>query len=1008
MNVYAFIPLLAIIAYIPLLVMTLRSRPWLKQHKIFVLLLVTATLWSMADYVFRSHFFPQFSFLLFKIIIVLFVWMAVQLHAFASSFFPPNRSRWLVFAYASLAGIVGLVIAGVVPEGVITRNGVLYPQYGAGILFLVVPLMSLLLRDLYVLLPRLKNQDNPVIYSQSVTVLVSLLVLTVFGIAAILPFAREFPISHIGNIVIAFILSYSVVNNQLVDIRFVMRRGLTLVSTGVIALAAYWLLLFGLHSLLRIEFGLSEMVGSAAAAILVVLMIYRTRGLMFGLLGQAFQGRSYHFRQKLQTFADNIHTLFSLQEQGSELLVLVTKSMGCQKAGLLFRETPDGDFVVQLTEPKKSDDALDKLTIRWDNPIAAYLQKYHKCLTQEEISILPELRGIWGQEKEGIIDSQIELFIPIVSRENLIGIMVLDKKRAGRYTLEDFGLLGHITSRVAVSIEKEYLREQLKAREEELSIINRSSAILTSSLDIQRIYDKFITELRKIVDVSWATISLIEGKEIYFLAVSSEGSSAWKVGERIALEGSATEWVTGHRKSLIIPDLSTETRFATSKYLLQSGMKAVAYVPLIIVNEVIGTLTVASGSPGIYTHRHLTLLEQLASQIAMPVENSILYAKTERMARIDELTGLFNRRSLDEMLAGEIGRHSRYGGIFSVIILDLDSFKSYNDRYGHLSGDSLLRQIGGIIKTTIRETDQAFRYGGDEFAVLLPQTSVEAATRVAERVRTHIFARVSMDAVPVSVSLGLATWPEDGVGPNDVISAADTALYQAKRAGGNRVQKISDKDTLIGSSQTSNSEARDSETLAAIYSLAATVDARDHYSRAHSKKVNECAMAIAVALGLQQQEIGCLGTCALLHDIGKIGINDEILNKIDKLSDEEWEIIRSHSQLGAAVASHSSHLVPCISGILHHHERYDGTGYPHRLKGTEIPLASRILAIADSFVSMTSDRPYTKALNYGEAVEEIKRGSGTQFDPALVEVALPVIQKIIAASVQAKIGGGKV
>ena len=180
------------------------------------------------------------------------------------------------------------------------------------------------------------------------------------------------------------------------------------------------------------------------------------------------------------------------------------------------------------------------------------------------------------------------------------------------------------------------------------------------------------------------------------------------------------------------------------------------------------------------------LLEQLAAQIAMPVTNARLYAKAEEKARLDELTGLLNRRSLDEMIDSEISRHSRYGGVFSLAILDLDSFKAYNDNYGHLAGDKLLRQVGRIIKSTIRTSDQAFRYGGDEFAILLPQTTIDAASQVTERVRKKIAKRVEAGSSQITASIGLASWPADGVGQTDIIAAADVTLYRAKRSGGNQ------------------------------------------------------------------------------------------------------------------------------------------------------------------------------------------------------------------------------
>jgi diguanylate cyclase (GGDEF)-like protein len=335
-------------------------------------------------------------------------------------------------------------------------------------------------------------------------------------------------------------------------------------------------------------------------------------------------------------------------------------------------------------------------------------------------------------------------------------------------------------------MEKEYLREQLSEREKELSVLNLSSAIMTSSLDIQAIFDSFVRELRKVVDVSWAAVALIEDSDLYFLALSPKAGSVWKVGERIPIKGTATEWVVTHKKAMVESDLSQQSQFVTGESHLKQQVRSIAYLPLIAKGRAIGSLTVASRQPNAYSRRHMMLLEQLASQVALPIDNTRLYAEVAEKARIDELTGLLNRRSLDEGMVNEVNRNSRYGGVFSIIILDVDSLKTVNDNYGHLAGDELLRQIGSIIKKAIRGADQAFRYGGDEFAILLPNTSIDAASQVAERVRKQVASEVMAGDIPVTASLGLASWPANGRGANEVMAAADAALYHAKRSGGNR------------------------------------------------------------------------------------------------------------------------------------------------------------------------------------------------------------------------------
>jgi diguanylate cyclase (GGDEF)-like protein len=1007
MNIYAFIPLVATIAYIPLLLTTASVRPWNRQHRLFFLFLVAACLWSLTDYILRSHFFPaNYNYLLFQILMVVFSWMAIQFHCFISSFFPPDRGRWLPFAYGSLIVIAILAGLGYLPQSVIADGDKLIPDYGWALFVVAAALLVLLLRNVQVLLPRLKNQENPAITSQTVSLLLCLGVLVIFMLMAIFPFGKEFPVSHVGNIINAVILSYAVVGQQLVDIRFVLRRGLIWLSIAVIGLASYWALLIGLHALLRLELTPGSMFAASFSGIIAVIIIYRSRDLIFRFMGKAFQGESYNYREQLIDFANKIHNVFSLKEQGGELLTLVTRAVGCNKACLLFRD-PNGDYEVQLTKFTAKEDSLSNLKLRGDNPVVEYLKRERHPLTRESLLISPEFLGLWQQEKAAIENNHLALFMPLISRDRLIGIMVLDDKRSGHYNLEDYGLLQDITNRVAVSMEKEYLREQLKEREEELSVINRSNTIISSSLDIQRIYDNFIKELKQVVDVDWAAIAVIEETEIYYMAISTEIGSPWKVGERIPLKGSAVEWVANQCKPLIEADITIDPRFSTWKYYQQHSIRSIAYLPLIISNQVIGALTVASRKPAAYNSRHLKLLEQLASQVAMPIENARLYAKAERMARADSLTGLLNRRSLDEILPSEIGRHSRYGGVFSLIILDLDSFKLLNDNYGHLAGDELLRQIGVIMKNTIREADQAFRYGGDEFAILLPQTSLDASLKVAERIRQQTFARIEIGSIPISISLGLASWPADGVTTNDIIASADAALYEAKRSGGNRSVCSSASLRPSEKNKISVTDNQDSGALSAIFALAATVDTRDRCVHNHSKQVHEYAVAIGEGLGMNQLEINRLGTCALLHDVGKIGISDDILNKKEVLTGKEWELIRSHSQLGASIASHSSQLSPCIQGILHHHEKYNGEGYPDGLKGEEIPLESRILAIADAFATMTCARVYSKTLTYEAAIEELRNGAGKQFDPKLIQIFLSYIPKIIISHEKIEMGSEK-
>ena len=493
-------------------------------------------------------------------------------------------------------------------------------------------------------------------------------------------------------------------------------------------------------------------------------------------------------RQILFDFASKIDNLFGLQEQGRELVTFVTKGTGCKHACLLFLNIDWQYFTVLSWLPKSKANPFQSLRLSRQNPIVKYLRREKKLLTKGSLATLPEFRSLRERDTLRLNLNKMELIIPVISRNRLIGILVLGEKHSGEYTHEDCNLLQSVTNRIATSMEKEYLREQLSQRKEELSVINRSSEIMSSSLDIQQIFDSFISELRKIVNIDWAAIALIAGRDICLLSLSSEIGSTWKAGERMPISGTATEWIAQHKETIVEPDLTKKKRFVTAESYIKQGIRSVAYLPLITEQRAIGSLIVASRQPNAYSRIQIGFLEKLAAQITMSIEHSQLYAEVEREARIDTLTELFNRRSFDEVMTIETSRFSRYGGVFSLIIADLDSLKTVNDTYGHLAGDEALRQVGGVIRSMIRISDQAFRYGGDEFAIFLPNTSVDAANRVAERIRKQIASKIIANQTSVTISLGLASWPANGREANAVIAAADAALYEAKRSGGNQSQ----------------------------------------------------------------------------------------------------------------------------------------------------------------------------------------------------------------------------
>jgi diguanylate cyclase (GGDEF)-like protein/putative nucleotidyltransferase with HDIG domain len=406
-------------------------------------------------------------------------------------------------------------------------------------------------------------------------------------------------------------------------------------------------------------------------------------------------------------------------------------------------------------------------------------------------------------------------------------------------------------------------------------------------------------------------------------------------------------------------------------------------VPMNSRGKLVGILAVGrkpSGRP--YSCEDIGLLARVCGESAAAVGNAQIYAETKERAHTDELTGLLNHGYFHQRMDEEISRCSRYGNVFSVIFLDVDLFKSYNDAFGHLAGDDVLRQISRYIKESIRGIDIAFRYGGDEFAVILPESALDDARYVAERIRQRIESEMESRGMALTCSIGIAAWPTDGAMRERLLQAADCALYLSKQKGRNQISLASEAKMT---QEPGHDAARETEVLSAVHALAATVDAKDANTYGHSKKASDYAVSIAQALGYPADRLTVVKASALLHDIGKIRVPDRILVKPGPLSDDEWLAIREHPRFGVSILKHIEGLSGCLPIIQHHHERFDGTGYPAGLTSSEIPIDARILAVADAYDAMTSPRPYrSDRLSHQEAIEELARCAGTHFDPEIV------------------------
>ena len=332
----------------------------------------------------------------------------------------------------------------------------------------------------------------------------------------------------------------------------------------------------------------------------------------------------------------------------------------------------------------------------------------------------------------------------------------------------------------------------------------------------------------------------------------------------------------------------------------------------------------------------------------------------------DQLTGLYNRLYLEN----EKQRLSkgRYYPI-TIISMDVDGLKLVNDTLGHERGDELLIATAELLQKCLRGSDVLARYGGDEFVALLPATDYQSGKNIVSRIKSRVekYALTMRDQLPLNISIGMAVAEHSGKDLEEVFKEADDLMYRDKLS----------KDITVRSQ--------------IIRSLMAALEERDFITSGHAHRLEDLCCRVGVKIGLTEMQLSDLALLAQVHDLGKVGIPDHVLSKQEPLTDEEWHIMKQHSEKGYRIARASTDLAEIADLILRHHERWDGRGYPLGLKGEEIPVECRILGIVDAFDAMTNDRPYRKAMSIAEAGQEIKKCAGSQFDPGLVDIFLDLL-----------------
>ena len=606
--------------------------------------------------------------------------------------------------------------------------------------------------------------------------------------------------------------------------------------------------------------------------------------------------------------------------------------------------------------------------------------------------------------------------VPITFSDGSKGVLsVANFERERAIRVQQLDLICVLANEAAGAFENARAFQREQRRASHLALLNEIGRKATSVLNTEELLPNICNQVRKAFGLDWARLNVWDRKSDELVVQAESGYGKELVGHRAPIGRGLAGTAAKRGEPVVANWVPSEPEQSMLAPEVRSGVS----LPLAYQDELLGVLTLESRRDQAFSAQDVLTLKTLADQLSIALHNARAYQNAVEEAITDGLTGLKTHRYFMEALERELGRSQRSGRPFAVIMMDLDQFKPVNDQHGHLEGDRVLRQVAKLLNDQLRQSSVLARYGGDEFSVLLPDTTEEEAQRAAERFRRSIEKEPLLATHHVTASFGIAVYPQHGATHKQILQVADTGMYLAKHEKGNRVRgampvphyvqveayldvefkrKFSTGPEAFTEILNHLEKAVDADgevrVVDAVTSLARAIDLSDHYTRDHSQAVSRVAAQIARQMHLPDEEVAEIRRAGILHDIGKIGIPHTILYKPASLTAEEYAAMQGHSVNGQRILDPLKVAVAQRIGLMvrHHHEKFDGCGYPDHLKGHEIPLGARILTLADSFDTMVSERGYKKALTLEQAILEVLRCRDTHFDPEVVQAFLRSIE----------------